>query len=276
MERWARMSVTFSHGGGAMMIPSIPDFDAAIQRLRCFMADLGHPPDELVWVFREDVSTHRRRVLVKLPLPPGNGRVARDRYERGRGLGVGVCLDVFCRLGPSYCCTCWFVRDWEESARRLCGGLKLSVSSDLPAARPVRSPLAWAVCRWLDARSGLHHFRNFLPPREGAKERTSGGRSSPGRPTRRRGGQGDRKQLRVPVQSGQANRGAGVFARRQDGVQVGDTPDRLPLARLQHVLVHVPVRAILGTWRLQINRHAGRLGQVSPPREGPGRWTTRR
>jgi hypothetical protein len=147
----------------------IPDFEVAVQRLRGFLTELGHPPGELVWLFREDVSTRRRRVLIKVPLPTANERIARDRYEQGRGLGIGVCLDVFCRLGLAYCCTCWFVRDWEESAQRLCGGLKLSVADDLPDACPVRSRLAWAVCRWLDARSGFHHFRDFLPGREAAK-----------------------------------------------------------------------------------------------------------
>jgi hypothetical protein len=149
-----------------MMLLPIPDFDAATQRLRGFMAQLELSPGELVWVFREDVSTHRRRVLVKVPLPPGNDQIARDRFEQGRSLGIGVCLDVYCRLRQAYCCTCWFVRDMEESARRLCGGLKLSVASDLPDARAVRSPLLWAIHRWLDARSGLHQFRDFLPQRE--------------------------------------------------------------------------------------------------------------
>jgi hypothetical protein len=150
------------------MTHPIPEFDAAVQRLRGFLAEVGHPPGDLAWVFREDVTTRRRRALVKVPLPPGNEQVARDRYEQGRGLGIGVCLSVFCRLGPAYCCTCWFVRDPEESARRLCGGLKLSVAENLPEARAVRSPLAWALCRWLDSRSGFHHLRDFLPRRNEA------------------------------------------------------------------------------------------------------------
>jgi hypothetical protein len=144
----------------------IPDFDAAVERLRGFLSDLGHPPGEPVWVFREDVSTRRRRVRVKVPLSADNEGIARDRYEQGRRLGIGVCLDVFCRLGPAFCCTCWFVQDPEESARRLCSGLKLSVADALPDARPVRSRLAWSLLRWLDARSGFHYFRDFLPSRD--------------------------------------------------------------------------------------------------------------
>lgn len=148
------------------MVPPIPDFESAVERLRGFMLQLSLPPGDLAWVFREDVSTRRRRVLVKVSPPPGNERLARSRYEEGRVLGIGVCLSVYCRMGPSYCCTCWFVRSLEESARRLCEGLKLSVATDLPQARPIRSPLVWAVRRWLDARSGFHHFRDFLPSRD--------------------------------------------------------------------------------------------------------------
>jgi hypothetical protein len=151
------------------MIPPIPDFDEALGQLRGFIAQVGHPcAGDLAWLFREDVSTQRRRVLVKVPLPPGNEGLARELYERGRALAIGVCLDVYCRLGPALCCTCWFVRDAEESARRLCWGLKLSVPApgDLPVARPVRNGLLWAVLCWLDSRSGLSHFSRFLPSRD--------------------------------------------------------------------------------------------------------------
>jgi hypothetical protein len=171
------MEAAGGHAGGVrprqegVMAPAIPDFDTAVEKLRGFMAGLGHPPIDLAWVFREDVSTRKRRVLVKVPLPADNRRIARSRYNAGRLRGIGVCLDVFCRLGPAYCCSCWFVQDREESARRLCSGLKLSVASDLPEAHPVRSRLAWRGRRWLDARSGFHHLRDFLPPRDAGLDR---------------------------------------------------------------------------------------------------------
>jgi hypothetical protein len=117
------------------MAPSIPDFDEALSQLRVFLTSLGHSPGELAWIFREDVSTRGGRALIKVPLPPGNERLARDRYEQGRGLGVGVCLEVFCRLGRALCCTCWFVRDTEESAYRLCSGRE-AIRGDRTPQRP--------------------------------------------------------------------------------------------------------------------------------------------
>jgi hypothetical protein len=150
------------------MTGPIPDFDAALRQFRRFVSDVGHSPRCLLWIFREDVSTYRRRVLIRAPLPADNERVARVRYEYGRGLGIGVCVDGFCRLGADLCCTTWFVRDWEESARRLCGGLKLSVPSpaDLAVARPVRGRLVWAVRSWLDAYSRYPHYGHVLPARD--------------------------------------------------------------------------------------------------------------
>ncbi len=149
------------------MVSPIPDFDTAVARLRNFIQEVGHPPGELVWVFREDVSTYRRRVLIKIPLPVENERVARRRFEEGRRVGIGVCLSVFCRLGDAYCCTTWFVSDLEESARKLCYGLKLSVPApaDLDSARAVQGRLVWAVRRWLDGTSQFPFLRDFLPAR---------------------------------------------------------------------------------------------------------------
>src|SRR3954469_8987600 len=108
------------------MTPPIPDFRTAVEQFRDFLAQIGHPASELLWVFREDVSTRLRRVLVKVPLPANNERATADRYERGRAAGVGVCLFAYCRLGTGLCCSTWFATDHEASARRLCWGLKLS------------------------------------------------------------------------------------------------------------------------------------------------------
>ena len=83
------------------MTPKIPTFDLAVERLRALLAELGKPGGQFAWVFREDVSLHGGRMRVKVPLPAGNEGEARARYEEGRALGVGVCLEVLARLGSA-------------------------------------------------------------------------------------------------------------------------------------------------------------------------------
>jgi hypothetical protein len=166
VRRFAGPRGTMTNAGPEnLMPPEIPDFDAAVARLHGLLAELGQPLGQPLWVFREDVSTHAGRFRVKVPLPAANERFARARYEQGRALGVGVCLEVLARLGRRYCCACWFVRDPEESARSCCRGLKLRVWSTEPA-RPVRGWLAWAVHRWLDRRAGVGGPGGFLPTHE--------------------------------------------------------------------------------------------------------------
>jgi hypothetical protein len=146
--------------------PGIPPFEIAVARFQAFVAQVGHCPRKLVWLFREDVSTHTRRVLVKVPIPTENEQIARSRYEQGRRLGVGVCLDAFCWLESDLCCSVWFVGGFPEAARQLCYGLKLSVPTELSSGEPIRNEFWWNVRKQFDINSGLDHFKNFLPLRE--------------------------------------------------------------------------------------------------------------
>jgi hypothetical protein len=151
-----------------MSNPPIPGFEVALDQFRAFISEMGYSANSLVWIFREDVSTNRRRVLIKVPLPHENERVARTRYEQGRALGIGVCLEVFCQLESALCCSTWFVKDLEESTSKLCYGLKLSVPplTDLVIAEPVQNSLDWALRSQLDSRSEFNQFRDFLPERD--------------------------------------------------------------------------------------------------------------
>jgi hypothetical protein len=146
--------------------PDIPCFEIAMARFRAFIGQLDHHPRNLVWLFREDVTTNKRLVRIKIPLPVENEQIAKSRYEQGRSLGIGVCLDAFCWLESDLCCNTWFVRDLDESAQRLCYGLKLSVATDLPCGEPIQNWLSWKMRSWLDSKSGLDHFKGFLPSRE--------------------------------------------------------------------------------------------------------------
>jgi hypothetical protein len=143
--------------------PQMPAFNEAVEHFRKLLVS-QQISSELLWVFREDVTSHKRRVLVKEPLPFENERIAALLYERGCQRGLGVQLDVFCLLGSRPCCYIWLPED-EYDAHYMIGNLKLSVPTDLLPARSVNSNLMWRVHVWLDERSGWNKAGERLPRR---------------------------------------------------------------------------------------------------------------
>ncbi len=140
----------------------MPIFVDAVARFREFLIS-QQAPSELLWVFREDVSSRKRRVLIKEPLPPENVQLAESLYERGCQRGLGVQLDAFCLLGSRVCCYICLPEDESEAQHLMIDGLKLSVPTDLLHARSVRSDVLWRVQVWLDERSSWNKAGQRLP-----------------------------------------------------------------------------------------------------------------
>lgn len=106
-----------------------------------------------------------RRVLVRFPLSDENEWVAREAYEQGREVGIGVCLEVVCRLQSGYCCQVWYVKD-QESAYRNCSGLKLSIPFDVVEGEPIGAVTVWQFYAWR-ARNPEGDIRDLVPGSEG-------------------------------------------------------------------------------------------------------------
>jgi hypothetical protein len=143
----------------------IPNFDTAVEQLRHFLGLASEPVGELLWVSSDDVITLGRRILVRWPLSDENEWLARETFEQGKEIGIGVCLQVVCRLEGGYCCNVWFVKDEEESAYRNCSGLKLSIPCELVEGEPIGAMTVWQFYSWRVRNQG--DIRDFLPWDEG-------------------------------------------------------------------------------------------------------------
>jgi hypothetical protein len=143
-----------------------PTFAEAVVRLRGFLLSqkLSSQP---LWVFREDVTSYKRRVLVKEPVPPENQKLVELYYELGRQRGYGVRIEVLCLLHKRPCCYIWLPQDRmdAEYALMLFSSLIISVPTELPEARPVTSELKWRAYRWHDEKSGLPLLVDRVPRR---------------------------------------------------------------------------------------------------------------
>ena len=121
-----------------------PPFDTALDAFLCFLVEQGFSK-ELVWVFREEVTNCRRRYWIRVPVPEMNAVLAQRHFERGRQRGLGVTLELFCRLEGRSACFVWWPEDEEAASYAMQGPLKLKVPTEPIDAVPVRWGWLWAA-----------------------------------------------------------------------------------------------------------------------------------
>ncbi len=130
------------------------DFDTVLVEFRAFIAREGFPTD-IVWIFREDVTSRKRRVAIRWPVPTENERVARERYSIGVRGGMGLRMEVFCLLVQKSCCTIWVPRDEIDASFAMLFGLKFSVPTLPIVARLAQRGCLWKAICWWDRRSKM-------------------------------------------------------------------------------------------------------------------------
>jgi hypothetical protein len=143
----------------------VPDFAPAVERYREFLAADG-VPTEILWVEREDVTSYKRQIWVRLPLPAENPARAEDRYIRGRSRGLGLRLETLCALDGVACCYVWAPRDRVEAEQAMSTALRFSVPRPVIHARPVRSRIAWAVLTLRNRRRSFSGLVDGVPTRD--------------------------------------------------------------------------------------------------------------
>lgn len=149
-----------------------PSFEEALEHLEHFLKSQGHR-GELQWVFREDVVVSRRGwIAVRTPVPAGNAEVARQHYEAARRRGLGVKLEVLCRLGwfrSSLACFVWAPRDELDAEYALMPrGLKLSIARPLRRGKTVKDHTLSKLQQVLARRSLVSPRTDSLPRRDEA------------------------------------------------------------------------------------------------------------
>jgi hypothetical protein len=135
------------------MLRDIP-FSEAKATLRKFLLEQGLSSD-LVWLFREDVSSRAGRLLIKSPVPRENEELSEAYYEVGRKRDLGIGLHTFCLLDSQPCCYVELPEDDVDAQYLLMGNLNLkcSVSDSLTKAQPVTNRLLWAAYKLVERTS---------------------------------------------------------------------------------------------------------------------------
>ena len=125
----------------------IPDFAEALGQFRRFLSDNGHP-DEVFWVFREDLwQLSPTRMLIKYPPPSENASLAQKVFAEGRARGL-VEIMAIAATANKVAATVWFPKYADEKVQGWDGGMKLVIIQPLPGTRAV-SALWWNVIQIL-------------------------------------------------------------------------------------------------------------------------------
>jgi hypothetical protein len=142
-------------------------FQAAVERFKEFLSAQGHSTD-LLWIFREDVLTHKRRVFLRWPLPQANERYAETHYEAGRDRGLGLKLEVFCWAAERACCYVLVPEDEAAADSLMMTELRFSCPVEKATAMRIRTKLLWLAVSSFVAKSKYPCRADLIPEREAA------------------------------------------------------------------------------------------------------------
>jgi hypothetical protein len=139
----------------------LPLFTEASSSMAAFLRQ-GDLPQAIRWIFRDEVTTYRRKIWLRATANSGASKAAETLYEAGRRRGLGVQLRAFCRTTSYTACHIW-IPDNEMAAQYAMQprGLKLAVPTPLLPAKEIRSRLRWRLLellnRWRPFGDSLTH-----------------------------------------------------------------------------------------------------------------------
>jgi hypothetical protein len=152
------------------MRPSSPvkddaNFGTAVARFQQFLK-ANNFSERIVWVMPEDVlTTGKRYIYVRVPIPAVNEVKARRLYEKGVTQGRGLLMSTVCKMNASTYCYIWFPKSAEEVPLGIWphdGSLKLSAreKSSSPAGRPIGDGVLWTLLKFWHRKN--QRLKDFL------------------------------------------------------------------------------------------------------------------
>ena len=141
----------------------LPTFENALRKFKDFLFRENKPGD-ILWVFREDVTTYKRRMWVKFPFPQDRSTLARQLYKIGVKRGFGINMNMVGQLENYSFCYIWLpVDEIEMEYAMMNGNLKLTAFQDELDVIIVKSKLKWRCLKWLNSLRGFNFLEKKFP-----------------------------------------------------------------------------------------------------------------
>lgn len=141
-----------------------PPFDEGLGAFRRFAQSNGFS-EELLWVFRDDVTNRRRDYWIRVPIARGNGELVRRYYDFGREQKLGVTFQILCRVNELSACFIWVPHDELDAEYAMQGPLKLVLPTNPISANTINSSIEWWLRLAINRANGSLPFAEPVPSR---------------------------------------------------------------------------------------------------------------
>ncbi len=138
------------------------NFQEACEAFKNFLSQEGRP-HQLLWLFREDVLTYQRKILLRWPLPQSNEILAAQLYEIGREKGLGINLEAFCWVGKYCCCYVLIPEDQSAAEGLMMTELKFNFPQDARQVIRISFPVMWNWLKRIVPKSKEFNGVDFIP-----------------------------------------------------------------------------------------------------------------
>jgi hypothetical protein len=131
----------------------LPDFEAAVDKLKDFLRQQGCPP-EIAWTFVEDYAWLDQVLHVNRAEFAENARHTEVLYSSHAARRYGVELGLVAILDEISLCSIWIPGSEDEAESRLLFGLKLRIPTRLISAHAVDDATEWHRLRSMERSLG--------------------------------------------------------------------------------------------------------------------------
>ncbi len=136
-----------------------PSFNAAVEEFKDFLSKQGRPND-IQWVFRDNVYTKRNAFFVTVPLPETNCGLAERAYNAGVTQDQ-IAMIAVAKLPNSVLATIWYPITEQQRPQGWEYGLRYVINEPLLDASKVRLGWRWRVRRITPAFRRYRKYANI-------------------------------------------------------------------------------------------------------------------
>ncbi|MDH3972718.1 MAG: hypothetical protein OEV42_00445 [Deltaproteobacteria bacterium] len=143
-----------------------PTFENAIQSFEGFLKS-ENKSQAIQWLFREDITTYKLKMWIKIPYFENHWEVAKKIYQLGLDRGFGIRIIQIGSINNDSLCYIWLPQDELDMDQSMMDhNLKLSISQTNRGITPIKNSGFWNLIKWVNSKRGYNYLESDMPSRK--------------------------------------------------------------------------------------------------------------